>query len=203
MIGNDVVDLRDPEAGAEARHPGFDARVFTPAERAALAASATPERLRWQLWAAKEAAYKLLKKRDPRCVFSPRRFAVSLREGGSADVAHADVRVRVGFDPSADFVHAVATDGDLSPARLRVGVRRLPSAAGAAPDAPGRAVRQLAVSALRDVWPTAASVRIGRAGRVPVVEVDGVRADADLSLSHHGRWVAFACELPRAEAERR
>ena len=42
MVGDDVVDLADPEARADALHPRFDARVFAPAERAALAASADP-----------------------------------------------------------------------------------------------------------------------------------------------------------------
>ena len=69
MVGDDVVDLGDPEARAV--HPRFDARVFGTAERALLAASREPECLRWVLWAAKEAAWKLAAKRGPRPIFSP------------------------------------------------------------------------------------------------------------------------------------
>ena len=54
MVGNDVVDLGDAETRGGPSHPRFDARVFAPAELAALAASAAPNRLRWSLWAAKE-----------------------------------------------------------------------------------------------------------------------------------------------------
>ena len=39
MLGNDIVDLGDPETRPGARHPRFDARVFTREERAALAAA--------------------------------------------------------------------------------------------------------------------------------------------------------------------
>jgi len=80
MLGNDVIDLGDPETLPGALHPRFDARVFTPHERAALANAARPERLRWRLWALKEAAYKCLKKLEPQTGFSPQRFAVQLAE---------------------------------------------------------------------------------------------------------------------------
>ena len=56
MLGNDVVDLGDPETLRGAQHPRFDARVFTREERAAIADSPAPERLRWSLWPALAAA---------------------------------------------------------------------------------------------------------------------------------------------------
>ncbi|MFB3117247.1 MAG: 4'-phosphopantetheinyl transferase superfamily protein, partial [Myxococcota bacterium] len=69
LVGNDVVDLHDPETLQEALHPRFDARVFTSVELEALSvsapASASRHELRWTLWAAKESAYKLAKKLDP------------------------------------------------------------------------------------------------------------------------------------------
>ena len=37
MVGNDIVDLRDPESQADGLHPRFDARVFTAPERDAIA----------------------------------------------------------------------------------------------------------------------------------------------------------------------
>ena len=45
MIGNDVVDLSDPESAPAALHPRFDARAFCEAERERLAASRDPGRL--------------------------------------------------------------------------------------------------------------------------------------------------------------
>ena len=57
MIGNDVVDLRDPDADPWRLHARFDERVFHPSERALIAASPQPGRTRWVLWALKESAY--------------------------------------------------------------------------------------------------------------------------------------------------
>ena len=80
MVGNDVVDLRDPEVQPGACHARFDARVFAAAELEAVRVSPVPQWLRWMLWAAKEAAYKVAKKDDARTVFSPSRFVVSLED---------------------------------------------------------------------------------------------------------------------------
>ncbi len=64
-IGNDVVDLSDPETRQQGLHPRFDERVFDPRERALLGDSDSPHVLRWAFWAAKESAYKALKRLDP------------------------------------------------------------------------------------------------------------------------------------------
>ena len=65
MVGNDVVDLADAEVQNSPVHPRFDLRVFSALERqalrrkaalqgrAALQGSASPDRLRWVLGAAK------------------------------------------------------------------------------------------------------------------------------------------------------
>ena len=37
-------------------------------------------------------------------------------------------------------------------------------------------------------------LEIARRGRIPVLRVDGEDAPLDLSLSHHGRFVAWATE---------
>jgi hypothetical protein len=69
-------------------------------------------------------------------------------------------------------------------------------------------VRELAVSRVGGFWNDGGVVTVVQDGRVPMLERDGVRVAADLSLSHHGRWVAFACELagstlsPAREPER-
>ena len=87
MLGNDVVDLRDPET--HTRHPSFDARVFTETERRSLDASPDPHAMRQMLWAAKESAYKAARRRDPRVVFSPIRFETVL-DGIGMDEGRAE-----------------------------------------------------------------------------------------------------------------
>jgi hypothetical protein len=193
MLGNDVIDLGDPETRPGARHPRFDARVFTRAERAALAAAADPARLRWSLWAAKEAAYKCLKKLAPGTCFSPVRFEVRLESSRTGSVDFGGRRLRVALFAEGDALHAVATDaGDPERAVLRA-VSALPAADGFA--CASEAVRALARdAAAAHLGCAPAELELSREGRVPRLRRRGAKHALDLSLSHHGRFLAVALE---------
>ena len=64
MLGNDIVDLLDPESRPESFRPRFDDRVFDPREQTDIAHDDDPHTRRWAHWAAKEAAYKLARQVD-------------------------------------------------------------------------------------------------------------------------------------------
>jgi len=198
MVGNDVVDLLDPEARPAACHARFDARVFASEERDELRASATPGRLRWLLWAAKEAAYKAAKKEDSRTVFAPRAFVVRTTRDGRRVVEHEDGRrFALRVDLAHDHVHVTATSGPAPDGVLLSQVERLP--AGTA-QCPGAAARALALARVAPHVCARASdlaiLKSGRGGKVPLLVRQDGSTVGDLSLSHHGRFVAFACELP-------
>ena len=197
MVGNDVVDLRDPESAPETLHPHFDTRVFGESERAAIAASEDSARLRWKFWAAKESAYKLARKLSPTTVFAPARFVVVLSDAETATVTHGDSRYRVAFTENDGALHAVATQAD-DKAEVLAGWRRLEvgEIASGDPEAPSRAVRELLCERLAArLGVSADALEVRRRGRIPYLWLNGKPAPVDLSLSHHGGWLAFACEL--------
>ncbi len=205
MVGNDVVDLR--RATHRPRSPRFDARVFSDAEQSALSRASDQARLRWRLWAAKEAAYKLLRREDARVIFSPRRFAVESPEllAQGADVGalrHADQRVMLRYVDGDDYVHAVAVRSEEQMSEVVHGLARL-GGLGVGLDA-SAAVRRLAcdtLAPLRGLEPDA--VRVKRRERIPDLYVEGEDAPwGALSLSHHGDHVAYAWLGERAPAAR-
>jgi hypothetical protein len=191
-VGNDVVDLDDRETRLEALHPRWAERVFTAAERRALAATATPRGLHWALWAAKESAYKVRKRLDPGAVFAPRAFEVELaalpaRRGSCrGSVRHGDdvFTLEVRLDDS--YVHAVAA----LPGRAGLVVSRVEPA----PGAPGAAARRLAATAIAAALGLDGAT-IAVVGRPPVAMCEGRPLDVAFSLSHHGRFVACAARL--------
>ncbi len=188
MLGNDVVDLAHRGVQPGARHPRFDARVFCESERALIAGDPS-QRVRWVLWAAKEAAYKAAKKLDAAVVWAPERFAVSLESRASGCVRHGDREFALRVDESEEFVHALARGGAFT-GEEHSGVE--PLARGDASLA-AREFACRAIAARLGIAPERLSV--ATRGRIPVLYADGVPAPADLSLSHHGRFVAFACAL--------
>jgi len=206
MIGNDVVDLRDAETRPGKRTPAFDARVFTSAERARIAGAPDPARERWTYWAAKEAAFKLARKCQPGSSFIPRRFEVELGGGWKQAAAQSQRTGRVlweggSFDcdglSGPGFVHALCREVGAPPPDYLICERvKSLSAKGAHPDAPSRAVRRLALRALaRRLEVDEEALEIRKRGKIPFLYKGDQRLAADLSFSHHGQLIAFACRL--------
>jgi phosphopantetheinyl transferase (holo-ACP synthase) len=199
MLGNDVVDLADPEARAESLHPGFDRRVFDPEERAWLRGSEQPERDRWVLWAAKESAYKAARRLDSSVVFSPIRFAVRLQSdprGFAGRVSHGLRQFAVRVEVGARFVHAVCHAEPWAGAEPLSAIRVVPGDGALVPRAASEEVRRLARRALAAALQRAPSaLSFGRSGRLPILRVGGRESGSALSFSHHGRCAAFAVAL--------
>jgi hypothetical protein len=98
-VGNDVVDLKDPENQGKSGDERFLARVFTFEEREQIAQAAAPDTLLWSFWAAKEAAYKAVSGGDPPVCSIPRRYPVHIET--SALFGNRDPLARwTFFDPA-------------------------------------------------------------------------------------------------------
>lgn len=200
-VGNDIVDLRDPETGTGATHPRFDSRVFTDEERAEIEAAPLPVRLRWSLWAAKESAYKVARQLggEVDVAFHPRRFATRFLDVDRVEVFHrAAGRFDVWLDEATDWIHAVAAPlGSLREKPASV-VELLDEAQRAVAVGPGRAVRELArraVAPLLSLDPT--DLRIVMEGGIPRLRWGSRKVPVALSLSHHGRLVACSWDGER------
>ena len=155
--------------------------------------------MRWILWAAKEAAYKVVRKLDANTVFSPSAFLVNLELEPRLDstlrgtVSHAGRELPVRIHGRKGGIHAVVTDTPGRDVLWKSGML-----AGTRCD-PSQAVRSLAVSSLaRRLGAALGDLTIGKRGRIPTLLLRGQPTLLDLSLSHHGRQVAFACELGEA-----
>jgi hypothetical protein len=149
--------------------------------------------LHWTLWAAKESAYKARKRLDPRTVFAPREFEIELsalpatRAGVAVGRAvHRGRALGVEVRVDGACLHAVArSEGE--------DARGLWGAEAALGD-PGAGARRLAAAAIgRALGLDPAHVEIVR--RPPVATFRDRRDEVGVSLSHHGRFVAFACAL--------
>ncbi len=200
LVGNDVVDLRDPDNQPDALHARFDSRVFASVEREALGASSSQHVLRWTLWAAKESAYKLAKKLDPSVRFRWREFSTRPIGEERVGVIHGARSFDIRVDRTDEWVHAVATLTSSNPRSARgsgsAGIERLE---GAEAD-PSRTVRECVRAALGSrIKLPPGQVQIAAESGIPVALWRSRRLPVDLSLSHHGRFVAWAfgdCVIP-------
>jgi phosphopantetheinyl transferase (holo-ACP synthase) len=189
-VGNDVVDLGDATTAGAHLRPRFVARVCSEDEQARMAVATDPAALLWSLFAAKEAAFKVVSKLSPGIAFAHRLFEVS--EDLQA-VRYGEVELRCHVWRDGDCIHAVAIhgDGDYLQEVQQVALDTNSSAAArkllreSLAEHIGCAPSDLAVRRhpLPGSWTGSAP---------PELECGGVPTNRDISLSHDGRFVAFA-----------
>ena len=108
-------------------------------------------------------------------------------------VCHGDWRFPVVIHEESQAVHAVAASSEQCLERVRAEMRLCPGDYAGGPSA---AVRSVAIDHLaRELGTESLDLTIVREGRVPRLMLRGEPSGLDLSLSHHGRLVAFACEF--------
>lgn len=112
-VGNDIVDLTNPDISLKHESERFINRVLDKSEIDFLKGSNDPKETLWLLWSGKEAGYKVLKKIYPKISFSHSKFIVTLGESlkdgflrGSL-VYNGNI-ISLRWTQTKDWVHCVA-----------------------------------------------------------------------------------------------
>lgn len=201
------MDLCHPQAIARYEDQRFINRVLTPAEQEKLRYSSFPNQCLWSFWAAKESAYKAISRFFPLVSSSPKQYKVAIDDIGSPSFFHgmvatpeAAVQIRGTIDP--DYVHCLGVTGkDVDDQTIETGIVPIPASNIGdiiLPDQESLLVRKLAKDRIAEYLKTDVSqVQIRRktvADQLgpPEVFVQGEKIPINISLSHDGRFVAFA-----------
>lgn len=215
FVGIDVVDLHDPRTADRHTDARFVERVLAPSERDILHAAPDARADLWALWAAKEAAYKVASKlRGEPPIFQHAAFRTSWsdcadqRRAGTVGYEGTTIPVEVEWDTRRLLAVAVSTG---SPGEARSAVELLAeepldtllsrltarereavhSVASAAVRLGARSLLAQVLGADENEVEIVCSPGVtGR--RPPHALLRGSAAPADVSLSHHGRWLAWA-----------
>jgi len=78
MIGNDIVDIVTAEKQSNWQREGFLKKVFTCKEQTFISNSDHASLIVWLLWSMKESAYKIYMQQYLRCFFSPSKFECNM-----------------------------------------------------------------------------------------------------------------------------
>ena len=231
VVGNDVIDLREAGVAGKSRDRRFVSRVFTEQEQALLASSERPDRDLWILWAAKEAAYKAIAKIHASAIFSWRKFQTTLSEFKNFSDERFYARIRTVYQADeikvvvfgdADKIHAIGW-GNPSETNSHARVyfkaerwnekthpqhsftdRERKSIRGGNSEMVRYSLKQTLAKRVKinpcrlEIIRPPGNPRL----KAPSLELDYKPFGIDISLSHHGCWVAWAYSWPAAEVER-
>lgn len=200
-LGNDLIDLHEPEIAGKSQDRRFCARVLSPGENVSLTENPDPDRWLWTLWAVKEAAYKASVQSRPDLTFRPRDYEVMAEGGGKGPIGSFFWRRETG----PGWLHCLAWTPEEDPGRQVSQVADAAAWGGPETDFSAQerasfsgpasaAVRRLARHLLAaQGWPGLQILRAplgtDRFGP-PRAWSDQGPAPWSLSFSHHGRWIA-------------
>lgn len=222
-VGVDVVDLDDARCAGKHEDRRFLSRILAASELDLLSHSQDPLAALWRIWSAKEAAFKVVSKLEgvpPPFIHADFRVEESDSAAAFGRVVRGDQVVHIHWHALPGRIAALGWNGlaaddpvewgwgaltaldpdpstptDALMARLTERERRPVHSRGSA------LVRLAARGALAAALGVDESrVEVvssdGPKGRVPPeVLLDGTPAPADVSLSHHGRWLAWGLRL--------
>jgi phosphopantetheinyl transferase (holo-ACP synthase) len=193
------VDLKDPANKWKSRDSRFLKKILTDAEMEFVKNSENSDEALWSFWACKETAYKVIKKTFPDAAFLPKRWPVtfgktkSKKSDGLVQVPDkGDVYIRL-FSNS-EYIHCVGADKLSVLDKIICGVENLP---GEKTDPSLFSRLCLAQSLAKHFSLNLHQIKIKRTRikgelQPPCVYIDGRKTDIDISLSHDGRFVAYA-----------
>ncbi|MHB8136947.1 MAG: 4'-phosphopantetheinyl transferase family protein [Smithellaceae bacterium] len=191
----------------------FLKKILTDTEIEQIHYSGNPEAALWSFWACKEAAYKVIRKKNNRAAFVPRRWSVryqispdshdslhhlpeGCKDGEVAVSGSGNVHVRLFTFPS--YVHCTATDTPEAMNRIVARVDGLPELENPQLVDPSSFVRLRLSRCLADnLFLPEESMRIVRKKKndglgQPLLYISGIQSDIDISISHDGRYVSYA-----------
>lgn len=185
LVGNDIVDLDDPAIATSHLRDRFVARVLSEAERERLSGASDAKSYVWVHLAAKEAAYKVVAKLEASPILAHRRFEVA---SDLRTIRYEEHELRLEVETGERFVHAVAWLGGTRPLRQVTTV--------AEGESHSLKVRQLLLAQLGGADELEVVRRpVPRSWDgfgPPMVLRRGARVEVDVSLSHDGRYAAWA-----------
>lgn len=188
----------------------FVNRVFIPDEQRQIFDSAHPDTVLWALWAGKETAYKIIKKAIPDAPSIPLLYKVGRREGGESNVSFlsandyipgiaetpwGEVKIRIFI--ACDYIHCIGTvdiSGEMDSVIWKVDI--LPPVAEFIPGYESIFLRETIkrhLSLFLNCDPEEIEIRRAEdALGPPFVYLRNKPAGIDISLSHDGKFTAYA-----------
>jgi holo-[acyl-carrier protein] synthase len=186
MIGNDIVDLILALQIPKTENIRFLKKICSEDEIDFILKSDVPELSLWRVWSMKESAYKIIVKKSGINLFIPKKIITKFIDKKNGKI-YSEWGEFLSITEQDDFfLHTVTTDKDCRPfSSIRKSNDKNQSLE----------VRNLLVRELSEIHPEKyklENLSIVKKERVPYLHYENKAMNFDISLSHHGEWLAYA-----------
>lgn len=225
LLGNDIVSLKQAGMRNKSHHTRFIDRVFTPSEQSTILTSSHPDTTLWTMWAAKEAAYKVISKIQSPPIFSHKKFKIiNLEDTNSAYAAvcveYCENKLSGYVEIKEDFVHVLLGSEDFLQSDVLTIIHLMseeekqnwmkqemwtsyfsPKELESIHHCESAFIRYLCknkIANLINCDPSQVQIirpTIKGKSEPPFVLIDNQPSNIDISLSHHESWLAWAISL--------
>lgn len=189
MIGNDVVDLNLAFSTTNRNRKGYLQKLFTTPEQAIILNSSDPDKDLWLLWAMKEATYKAHQRRFnlPRS-FNPTRFSCEIGERrGTSVYGIVKVETLIYFTKTSvktDYLHSISS--------AEKDIKYIARTMSDSSDIRSSVIHKM--SELKDLPKEKIIIKKDQ-NFIPHISLENQLLEQSFSLSHHGRFSAYALAL--------
>jgi len=189
MIGNDIVDLLKASNDSNWQRPRFLDKVFTEAEQQMILNAKDQSQMVWLLWSMKEAAYKVYVQQFGKRFFNPKRLVCKLYPKNKGTVNVEFVKYKTYSLIDKNFIHSIAyttENKDLKTKCFNIETHSHESQSNLTKK---QVLKYF--SKIKNVSEDVLSIQKNELG-IPHLFEDRLKLDERLSISHHGRYCAYA-----------
>ena len=189
MIGNDIVDLKQAAKDSNWKRRGFLDKVFTTEEQQLIFSAKDKDQMVWLLWTMKEAAYKAHLQKTEIPFFNPKKIRCQLVSETEGFVSVFKAKYQTKSILTEDWIHTQTVSEEntfgFSDCFLVDALSNISQS---------EVVRQKLVayySATYEIVQSDIKIVKNSFG-IPILKIRNQTLKKSLSLSHHGRFGAFA-----------
>lgn len=186
MIGNDIVDLNQAAKDSNWKRPRFLDKVFTQKEQLIISSSECKEQTVWLLWSMKESAYKAYVRETQHSFFNPKRIQCQLGLNNDGVVYIDNKTYHIKSVITSEYVYSIAKKNNIKSSETYI-FRECNSNLSATIKT--RIITHIALKKRKSL--RAITLRKSELG-VPNVYVNKEQIVDALTISHHGKFSAFA-----------
>ena len=188
MIGNDIIDIAYTKETTDWQRKGWLSKVCTTSEIKLVQESTDPFEVIWRMWSMKESAYKVYIQKGGEHKLNPKSFETKFTDDVRGEVQFDNLKLDCVTDVDHCYISTYAYEFGENQGCI-VDASMLGFESGRTEEMRKKLLKDIAITYQYHLQDLSIQSSINR---VPSVYLKEKYLDISISMSHHGRYAAYA-----------